>query len=108
MTTTTYIIAWAIYLSAAAVISAIFWKLSEPWRQDIKAIFRVSFLTMLFTPYFSDPQQYKFAPASLILFFELIFGDKNIALHAATPLAILLLIGIACSLIIQLMQQKKQ
>jgi len=108
MTTTTYIIAWVIYLSAAAVISIISWKLSESLRQDLKAIFRVSFLVMLFTPYFSDPQQYKFAPASLILFFELIFGDKNIALHAAIPLAILLLTGIACSLIIQLMQKSKQ
>ncbi len=108
MTTTSYLIAWSIYLLAAASLVAVFLKLSQQWHPKLRAMSRVIVAVLLFTPYFSDPQQYKLAPAFLISFFELIFGDPQIALGAATPLILLLLIGIASSLVYCLIQQRKQ
>jgi len=106
MTTTTYLIAWIIYLLAAVGLNAIFWKLSHHWKQGLKLMTRISLAVISFTPYFSDPQQYKFAPAFLIVFFELIFGDKKIAANAVAPLLILLLLSIGISLIIQFVRHR--
>jgi hypothetical protein len=99
MTTSSYFIAWIIYLLAASGVCLIAWKLSAHWRITLSYVSRAALLVLLFTPYFSDPAQNKLAPAILITLFEFVFGDSQMALESGTPLALLLAISMLLSLI---------
>jgi len=99
MTSSSYIIAWIIYLLAASGISFIVWNLSRQWRIELKYISRISLLVLLFTPYFSDPEQNRLAPAILISLFELVFGDKQMGLESATPLVLIWAVSAAIALL---------
>lgn len=90
MTNTSYLIAWLIYLAAAAGICIIWWKLSNNWKPVfVTQLSRYLLVVFLLTPYFSDPTQNKLAPAWLVVMFELVFGDKAVAGKAAMPLVLL-------------------
>jgi len=106
MTTSSYLIAWAIYLLAASGICFIAWQLSSHWRTDVKYVSRISLVVLLFTPYFSDPEQNKLAPAILITLFELIFGDAHAGLKSGTPLILLLIAGVVLAYLYSLTQRK--
>jgi hypothetical protein len=93
MTTSSYIIAWLIYLLAASGTSFMAWHLSRHWQTTTQYAIRTSLLVMLFTPYFSNPEQDKFAPAILVSLFELVFGEHQMGLKAASPLLMLLAVS---------------
>lgn len=95
MTTTSYLIAWCIYLAATWGICRIGWKLSAGWNNAlIVNLTRYLVVVLLLTPYFSDPTQNKLAPALLIILFEGVFGDTTIAAKAFVPLLLLMIAAI--------------
>ena len=94
MTTNSYAIAWIIYLLAAGGISLIFWHMTRRWPSLVRQLLSAILVVLLFTPYYSDLEQNKFAPAILVSLFEFIFGNSEMGLKAATPLFLLLPISI--------------
>lgn len=95
MTTTSYLIAWCIYLAAAWGVCAIVWKLSAGWNNILLThLARYLLVVLVLTPYFSDPAQNKLAPALLIILFEGVFGDTTIAGKALVPLLLLMVAAI--------------
>ena len=108
MTTNSYITAWLIYLFAAGVISFAAWRMTRLWPVVAQYLLRVVLLTLLFTPYYSDPQQHKFAPAILVCLFELVFGDSATGLKAGVPLLVLLIVSIVAVLFHVLSRRPKK
>lgn len=106
MTTSSYFIAWIIYLLAVSGIGVVAWNLSRTWRLELKLISRTALLVLLLTPYFSDPAQNKLAPAILICLFEFVFGDIEVALKAGMPLTVLLVLSSALALVYALAHRK--
>ena len=94
MTTNSYTIAWIIYLLAAASINFTVWHMTRRWPGLLRQLLSIVLLVLLFTPYYSDLEQNRFAPAILISLFECTLGDTVIGLKAATPLFVLLPISI--------------
>lgn len=108
MTTNSYMIAWIIYLLAASVISLTAWHMTRRWPTVVRHLLCVVLLTLLFTPYYSDPQQHKFAPAILICLFELVFGDSALGLKAALPLLALLATSVTLMLLYTFFRRSKK
>lgn len=93
MTDSSYYFAWLIYIIACTGVCFTGWQLIKSkirlsWQSII-----IPLLIILLTPYFSDPNQSRLAPAILTILFEGVFGDKAIALKAIFAIATLLVPG---------------
>lgn len=91
MTPQSYHIAWTIYLVAAVIFCLLAWQLSMliPSAR-MRRILQLGTIVILFTPYFTLPDQDWLSPAILVTLFEIVFGDYHVGLKAAVPLLVLL------------------
>lgn len=104
-----YYTAWAIYLLSSAGLCAIFWKLSENlhWPNTTRML-RSSLIMLLIVPYSSHTESNSMAPAILIVLFESLFNDGELAIKAATPILMLLTAVIAATLVYSLASRNKE
>jgi len=94
MTDSSYYFAWLIYIVACTGICYLGWQLIKAWVPFANYTVITPILILLLTPYFSDPNQSRLAPAILTVLFEGLFGDIQISLKAATAIGVLLIPGI--------------
>jgi len=101
MTPKSYALAWMVYLSSGISLYIVGWFLTSKLRSlMLRRLLRVSAAVVLFTPYFSAPEQNWLAPAILVTIFEAIFGDIHFALHAGAPLLVIWIALAATSLVV--------
>lgn len=93
MTDNSYYLAWLIYIAACTGLCFMGWRLVRPWVSLSFYSVMTPLLILLLTPYFSDPNQSRLAPAILTILFEGMFGDTKIALKALAAIAVLLIPG---------------
>lgn len=106
MTSNSYTIAWIIYLLAAGSLILAVWHTTRRWPSLLRQLLSAVLLVLLVTPYYSDLEQNKFAPAILISLFEFAFGDSAMGFKAATPLFLLLPLSIGLLLFYAHRRQK--
>jgi len=108
LSTQDYYTAWTIYLLCSAGLAAVFWKMtdSQNWRSTA-LILRLTLLTLLLVPYYSNPGSSTMAPAILVVLFESLFNDPELAMKAARPILITLTLVIAGTLIYSLVNRNR-
>ncbi|MDT8397989.1 MAG: hypothetical protein RQ899_05175 [Pseudomonadales bacterium] len=103
METSDYIIAWAVYLLGAAVLSSISWRLCKRFLQrDLAYLLHGILLAVLFTPWYVLPDQEYLAPAIIIFAMDTITMDAAAGIRALIPLVMALMLVLVITVIVSL------
>lgn len=103
METLDYIVAWLVYLVAAAALSWVHWKLAKKmfWL-DLAYVMQGTLMAIIFTPWYVLPDQNILAPAIIIFVMDIVTIETVAGIRALVPMAmvvilvdLLIIIGIA-------------
>ena len=70
MTSTQYILGWVIYLAGATGCILSLWLIAKSWPTRIKRLLCFSLATLLYLPWWTNPDQHWFAPAFLTSIYD--------------------------------------
>ncbi len=74
-----YVVVWSLYVLAGFGLTFIVWRLTRSMGQIVlQQILRGTLVVMIFTPWYAGPSTTHFAPATLVLLFDLFFVDKAV------------------------------
>ncbi|MEX0964980.1 MAG: hypothetical protein WDZ52_13165 [Pseudohongiellaceae bacterium] len=90
-----YFFFWALYLGAAAVFTVIFWKLTR-FERAVWASYslRAVAIAVIFTPWYSNPQDSGMAPALMVATLDAITLGGSSAFRSFVPLILAILFGL--------------
>jgi hypothetical protein len=73
-----YIVVWSLYLLAGSGLTYIWWRITRPLRLfGLRAVLRGTLVVLIFTPWFAGESITHYAPAFLVLAFDLLFVDTS-------------------------------
>ena len=94
METSDYIIAWLIYLIASVAISYLFWRTAKNifWI-DLAYVLQVTFMAIIFTPWYVEADGSILAPAIIIFFMDIVTIELVAGIRSLVPMAIAILLS---------------
>jgi hypothetical protein len=99
MIPSSYLLPWAVYVAAGVAFCAFWWRATSGIGQDPgRRLLRGLAIVLIFTPWFAGDSPEHFAPALLVLVFELLIVDTSLGARAALALGTamaFMLIGLA-------------
>ncbi len=92
METLDYIIAWLVYLIAAIAMSFIYWRLVKKlfWI-DLAYILQVTFMAIIFTPWYVEAEGDVLAPAIIIFVMDIVTIELVAGIRSLVPMAMAIL-----------------
>ena len=86
---------WVLYLAAALIFTAIFWRLTR-FERAIWASYslRAVVIAVIFTPWYSNSQDSGMAPALMVAALDTITGGFEAAFRSFVPLILAVLFGL--------------
>lgn len=73
-----YVVVWSLYLVAGYGASYIWWRMTRSIRQiELRKLLRGTLVVLIFTPWFVGESTSHYAPAFLVLVFDLFFIDTT-------------------------------
>ena len=99
---------WALYLAAAVVFTALFWRLTRfqhgIWRSySLRAVA----IAVIFTPWYSNPQDSIMAPALMVATLDAITIGGSAAFRSFVPLVLAVLFGLLVAGIMAFLKKRK-
>ena len=71
-----YVVVWSLYLLAGYGVALIWWRITRPVRFiGLRAILRGTMVVLILTPWYAGESTTHYAPAFLVLIFDLLFVD---------------------------------
>ena len=94
METSDYIIAWLIYLLAASAMSWLSWKIAKKifWI-DLAYVMQVSFMAIIFTPWYVETNSNMLAPAIIIFVMDIVTIETVAGIRALVPMAMAMILS---------------
>lgn len=94
METSDYIIAWLIYLLAASAMSWLSWKIAKKifWI-DLAYVMQVSFMAIIFTPWYVETNSNILAPAIIIFVMDIVTIETVAGIRALVPMAMAMILS---------------
>ncbi|MGA1740987.1 MAG: hypothetical protein ACO4AC_02290 [Pseudohongiellaceae bacterium] len=94
METLDYIIAWLIYLVAAVAMSYLLWKtLKKIFWVDLAYVLQVTFMAIVFTPWYVEVDSSVLAPAIIIFVMDIVTIELVAGIRSLVPLAMAILLS---------------
>ena len=73
-----YIVVWSLYLLAGFGMAYIWWRITRPMRLiGLRALLRGTLVVLICTPWYAGESTTHYAPAILVLVFDLFFVDTT-------------------------------
>ena len=99
---------WVLYLAAAVVFTALFWRLTRfqhgIWRSySLRAVA----IAVIFTPWYSNPQDSIMAPALMVATLDAITIGSSAAFRSVVPLVLATLCGLLVAGIMAFLKKKE-
>ena len=103
-----YWLFWRLYLGAAAFFTAIFWRITR-FERAIWASYNLRgvAIAIIFTPWYSNPQESVMAPALMVAALDAITGGFDAAFRSFVPLTLAVLVALITAGILTLANKRK-
>lgn len=100
METSDYIIAWLLYLVAASAMSWLSWQFAKKlfWI-DLAYIMQVTFMAIIFTPWYVEADGAILAPAIIIFVMDIVTIETVAGIRALVPMAMAMILGCIITII---------
>ena len=99
---------WLLYLSAAAVFTIVFWRLTR-FKQAIWTSYslRAVAIAVIFTPWYNNPLDSGMAPALMVATLDAITVGSAAAYRSFVPLVLAIVFGLLVAGILSFIQKRK-
>lgn len=99
---------WTLYLGAAVVFTVIFWRVTL-FERAIWASYslRAVAIAIIFTPWYSNPQESVMAPALMVAALDAITGGFESAFRSFVPLSLALISSLAAATVMAFIRKRK-
>ncbi len=99
---------WTLYLVSAVIFTAIFWRVTRfetaKWTSyNLRAVA----IAIIFTPWYSNPQDSIMAPALMVAALDAITGGFEAALRSFVPLFLAVILGLLVAGPLSFLRKKK-
>ncbi|GJM12469.1 MAG: hypothetical protein DHS20C12_08720 [Pseudohongiella sp.] len=99
---------WTLYLGAAAVFTAVFWRVTGFERAIWSSYsLRAIAIAIIFTPWYSNPQESVMAPALMVAALDAITGGLSAAFRSLVPLILALVLALLVAAVASIIKKKK-
>jgi hypothetical protein len=102
-----YWLFWSLYLAAATCFTAIFWRITR-FERAIWTSYNLRGLAVaiIFTPWYSNPQESVMAPALMVAALDAITGGFDAAFRSFVPLVLALVVALIVAAILALAKKR--
>ncbi len=103
-----YWLFWSLYLTAATLFFALFWRLTK-FEKAIWTSYslRAVAAAVIFTPWYSNPQDSLMAPALMVVTLDTITAGTEAAFRSVVPLVLALLFALFLAAAISVIKKKR-
>ena len=99
---------WTLYLVSAVIFVVIFWRITRFERAIWTSYsLRAVALAIIFTPWYSNPQESVMAPALMVAALDAITGGFEAAFRSFVPLALTVVFGLLLAGAMSFLKKKK-